>query len=57
MKPAYWIGLMAHAGSVLAYAVNKLAGMDWLDTGMGTAIGILFGVIIYEKERERSKDK
>lgn len=57
MKPVYWIGIMALAGAILSYALNRLAGMDWLDTGMGTAIGILVGVIIYEKEREKVKNK
>jgi hypothetical protein len=57
MKPAYWIGIMALAGAILAYAINKLVGMEWLDTGLGTAIGIIVGVIIYEKEREKTKGK
>ena len=45
MKPAYWIGILAVVGAVLGYALQKYTG--WFDSGIGTAVGILVGVIVY----------
>jgi len=47
MRPEYWIGIMAVVGAVLGYAVYKWTG--WLDSGIGAAVGILIGVIIYAR--------
>jgi len=38
---------MAVVGAVLGYAVFKWTG--WLDSGIGAAVGILIGVIIYAR--------
>lgn len=53
MKPAYWIGIMAVVGGVLGYVIYRWTG--WLDSGLGTAIGILVGVIIYVGLTEKQK--
>jgi hypothetical protein len=44
---------MAVIGTILGYAVFKLTG--WLDSGIGTAIGILVGVIIYASMKDKQK--
>jgi zinc transporter ZupT len=55
MQPAYWIGIMALVGAIAGYAIFKLTG--WLDSGVGTAVGILIGVIIYTNLTEKEKEK
>jgi len=44
---------MAVIGAILGYAVFKLTG--WLDSGIGTAVGILVGVIIYANMKDKQK--
>ncbi len=51
MKPEYWIGIMAVAGAIVGYALFKSTG--WFDTGIGTALGVLVGVIIYSRQKEK----
>jgi len=53
MKPEYWIGIMAVVGAVIGYALFKWTG--WFDTGIGTAIGILVGVVIYTRLKDEQK--
>lgn len=53
MKPEYWIGIMALIGAVIGYALFRLTG--WLDTGIGTAVGILIGVVIYANLKNKQK--
>lgn len=55
MKPEYWIGIMALIGAILGYAVFKLTG--WLDSGIGTAVGILIGVMIYTSLKDKQQSK
>lgn len=51
MKPEYWIGIMALVGAIMSYALFKTIG--WFDTGLGTAVGILIGVIIYANQKDK----
>lgn len=44
---------MALIGAVIGYALFKLTG--WLDTGIGTAVGILIGVVIYANLKNKPK--
>lgn len=55
MKPAYWIGIMALVGGILGYALFKLTG--WFDTGVGTAVGIMVGVVIYANQQDKRSGK
>lgn len=55
MKPEYWIGIMALIGAILGYAIFKLTG--WLDSGIGTAVGILIGVMIYTSVKDKQQNK
>jgi Co/Zn/Cd efflux system component len=49
MKPAYWIGIMAIVGALLALLLNRLLGWSWLDPVIGTVAGVIIGVIIFER--------
>jgi hypothetical protein len=40
VKPAYWIGIMAVLGGLVAYAIFK-------DVTVGIVVGILAGVVSY----------
>lgn len=40
-------------GAVIGYALFRLTG--WLDTGIGTAVGILIGVVIYANLKNKQK--
>jgi hypothetical protein len=53
MNPAYWIGILAVTGAVLSYVLFRWTG--WFDSGIGTAVGILIGVIIYVRLKEKQK--
>ncbi len=55
MDPEYWIGIMALVGSIIGYAVSKLTG--WLDSGIGAALGILVGIMIYSRLKFKTKSK
>jgi uncharacterized membrane protein (UPF0136 family) len=53
MKPAYRIGIMAVVGGLIGYALSASTG--WYGAGIGTAIGILIGGLIYVQLRDSQK--
>ncbi len=55
MKPAYWIGVMAVVGAMIGYILSTSTG--WFGTGIGTVLGILVGVIVYTRLKDKQKTK
>jgi len=53
VKPAYWIGIMALIGGIVGYALDRWIG--WFDSGLGTAVGIVIGALIYANVKDKPK--